>query len=139
MVPVTLKRADIILAIVIVAVAAVFVAGRSLGLDTDQGAAGARKVVIELNSKHFRTVPFSQVTGVMTVDVPAGRGHTVAVEIAGDGRARVSDSDCPDKVCVRTGWIERPGEAIVCLPNRVVVKIQGGPRDTGPTLDGIAY
>ncbi|MDI6638910.1 MAG: NusG domain II-containing protein, partial [Bacillota bacterium] len=73
------------------------------------------------------------------VDVPADRGRTVVVEIAEDGRARVRASDCPDKVCVKTGWIEHPGEVIVCLPNRVVVKIQGGPGALGPALDGIAY
>ncbi len=49
---------------------------------------------------------------------------------AKDGRVRMVDSACPDKLCVRTGWISRPGESIVCLPNRVVIEIvsgEGGP------------
>jgi len=40
------------------------------------------------------------------------------------------DSACPDKLCVRSGWISRPKESIVCLPNRVVIEIksvEGGP------------
>ncbi|MGQ9474538.1 MAG: NusG domain II-containing protein [Actinomycetota bacterium] len=51
------------------------------------------------------------------------------LEIEG-GRVRMVDSACPDKLCVRTGWISRPGESIVCLPNRVVVEVvsaEGGP------------
>ncbi|MEJ5187425.1 MAG: NusG domain II-containing protein [Candidatus Geothermincolales bacterium] len=47
-----------------------------------------------------------------------------------EGRVRMVESACPDKLCVRTGWISRPGESIVCLPNRVVLEIKapgGGP------------
>ncbi len=47
------------------------------------------------------------------------------LEIEG-GRVRMVDSACPDKLCVRTGWISRPGESIVCLPNRVVVEVVSG-------------
>ena len=32
-------------------------------------------------------------------------------------------SDCPDKVCIKTGYISQPGQAAVCLPNRTAVKI----------------
>lgn len=39
-----------------------------------------------------------------------------------DGKAAVTYSDCPDKVCVRTGYIS--SGAIVCLPQRVTVKIE---------------
>ena len=32
-------------------------------------------------------------------------------------------SDCPDKICVKTGYISQPGQMAVCLPNRTAVKI----------------
>jgi hypothetical protein len=41
------------------------------------------------------------------------------------GRVRVLSSPCPLKIGVRAGWIERPGELLVCLPNEVVVRISG--------------
>ncbi|MDD3244152.1 MAG: NusG domain II-containing protein [Eubacteriales bacterium] len=56
----------------------------------------------------------------------------VQVEVK-DGRARVCASDCPDQVCVRTGWISRPGQTAVCLPNRLVVRVSGGEE----ALDGV--
>lgn len=34
-------------------------------------------------------------------------------------------SDCPQQICVNTGKIHRAGEIIVCVPNKVVVKING--------------
>uniref|UniRef100_A0A7C4CA18 NusG domain II-containing protein n=1 Tax=candidate division WOR-3 bacterium TaxID=2052148 RepID=A0A7C4CA18_UNCW3 len=39
--------------------------------------------------------------------------------------AWVAESDCPDKRCVRQGRIARAGQAIVCAPNRVVVRLTG--------------
>jgi hypothetical protein len=41
------------------------------------------------------------------------------------GAAQVIHSDCPEKVCVKTGKITHAGEIIVCVPNKVVVKIIG--------------
>jgi hypothetical protein len=41
------------------------------------------------------------------------------IEIA-DGRVRFIDGPCQHRLCVRQGWLERPGEIAVCLPNRVV-------------------
>lgn len=37
------------------------------------------------------------------------------------------ESACPDKVCVHMGRKSRAGEVIVCLPNRVVIRILGEP------------
>jgi hypothetical protein len=39
------------------------------------------------------------------------------------GKIRVSESDCPNHVCMREGWIMNPGQSIVCLPNHVIVEI----------------
>ncbi|MDO5403806.1 MAG: NusG domain II-containing protein [Eubacteriales bacterium] len=46
-----------------------------------------------------------------------------------DGAVRMSDADCPDKLCVNMGSISRTGETIVCLPHRVVVEIAGNQSD----------
>jgi len=49
----------------------------------------------------------------------------VAVEIKG-GRARIVSSPCRDKLCVKAGWLSRPGDAAVCLPQRVALQVAGG-------------
>ncbi len=45
--------------------------------------------------------------------------------IAQEGRIRFEESDCPDLVCVNTGWIKRRGRIAACLPNRILIKIIG--------------
>jgi len=39
-------------------------------------------------------------------------------------------SDCPDRICVKTGFISRPGQMAACLPNRAALKViaAGPPR-----------
>jgi len=42
-----------------------------------------------------------------------------------DGKVWIDYSDCPEKICVKTGKIHRAGDIIVCVPNKVVVAIHG--------------
>ena len=42
------------------------------------------------------------------------------IEIIG-GKIHVTEADCPDKICVRMGFLQG-GAPIVCLPNRLVIR-----------------
>ena len=42
-----------------------------------------------------------------------------------DGAICVLDSTCHDKICVHTGYISKPSQTIVCLPERLIIKIKG--------------
>lgn len=42
------------------------------------------------------------------------------------GTAAIIEANCGDHTCVRTGAVSREGETIVCLPHRLVVRIEGG-------------
>jgi len=59
--------------------------------------------------------------------------NEVVIEVAA-GKARVADSPCRDRLCVHAGWLARPGDVAVCLPQRVIVEIRG----TGRGVDGVA-
>ena len=54
----------------------------------------------------------------------SGKYHN-KIEIR-DGRAAVTESDCPGEDCVYSGWIGEAGRSVICLPNRVEVRITGG-------------
>ena len=55
-----------------------------------------------------------------TLRVGVVNGCFVIVEIK-DKWVRVGDADCPNRICISNGWIERG--AIVCLPNRIAVTV----------------
>lgn len=42
-----------------------------------------------------------------------------------DGQADMKVADCPDQICVNHAPISHTGENIVCLPNRIVVRVIG--------------
>lgn len=48
-------------------------------------------------------------------------GHNI-IEINGL-TAKMKEADCHDGVCVRTGVLTKSGQAAVCLPNKVVLKL----------------
>ena len=67
------------------------------------------------------------------IDLPAaarstfvlqGRSGAVTVEVDG-ARVRILEAHCPEGICVRQGWIERPGQSIVCIPEEILVRIVG--------------
>jgi len=60
--------------------------------------------------------------------------YGVTVEIR-DGKVRISESDCPDKICEKTGFISSPMQTIVCLPNRISVRIINDNSDTDSNID----
>lgn len=42
-----------------------------------------------------------------------------------DGKVSIVESDCPGEDCVHSGWISETGRSIVCLPNRVEIRMEG--------------
>ncbi|MGN0334604.1 MAG: NusG domain II-containing protein [Lachnospiraceae bacterium] len=50
-----------------------------------------------------------------------GENNTLVIQ---DGRASITDADCPDRLCVKQGSIQNAGETIVCLPHKLVISIE---------------
>jgi len=68
------------------------------------------------------------------IEIKGEKGKAV-IEVK-DGRVRVVESSCFQKICVNTGWIDKPGQNIICLPNKVLVTIEG---KESPKIDAISY
>ena len=61
------------------------------------------------------------VDGRHPVSGPLGTAFLVVQK----GRAHLENAPCPLKICEAMGYIDRSGEVIVCLPNRIVVRVSG--------------
>ena len=122
-----IKKADIILLIVILAV------GIPLAVLSLSSGTGGDKVKISLNGKVYGTYPLHE---DRVIEVSED-GHTNHITIK-DGQVSMSYSPCRNQVCVNTGAISETKDAIVCLPNRVVVEIISSVNGKGGDADVIS-
>ena len=62
----------------------------------------------------------------MAAVVRFGADNPLSATIAvSDGTIRVTESACPQQICVRMGRKGRAGELIACVPNALVVRLEG--------------
>ena len=50
-------------------------------------------------------------------------GKNVLIEVTENGM-RFVESDCGDKICIKTGFLDDCGESAVCVPNKVAIQIE---------------
>lgn len=53
-----------------------------------------------------------------------------------EDKVSILESDCRDQICVKEGSIDKNGEMLVCLPNKLLVQIVGNKEDS---VDGVSY
>jgi hypothetical protein len=138
-----IRKADIILFIVLVAVG--LAASAALTFSHSDAVRGS-KVIIESGGDLYARYPLAEDRTVVvpapkqiSADAPAANADDPAsaqydyynvVEISG-GTVSVTEASCKNQVCVKHGAISRSGESIVCLPNRLVVRIENSAEEGG--------
>ena len=65
-------------------------------------------------------------------EVKTERGSNT-IEIK-ESKIRVKSADCPDKTCVRMGWLSSSAMPIVCLPHELVIEFD----DNDGGVDAVA-
>lgn len=83
------------------------------------GNAESAMLQIYRNGKLMQEISLSK---DQTLQVDGDYHNTVSIQ---NGRAAITRSDCPGEDCVHSGWISASGRSIVCLPNRVELRIVG--------------
>lgn len=122
-----IKKADIVLLIIILAV------GIPLSvLSLTAGTAGD-KVQISADGEVYGIYPLDMDREIEVTE----DGHTNHITIK-DGQVSMSYSTCLNQICVNTGAISETKDAIVCLPNRVVVEIISSGEGKGGDTDVIS-
>ncbi len=77
----------------------------------------------------IRSIDLSRITESERIVIEgAGGTNTILVE---PGRICIEAAGCPDQVCVNTGWISDSAAPIVCLPHRLVIRIEGRAESDG--------
>ena len=117
-------RGDIALILLMLAIAGLSFAGMRPLMN------GGKHLVVDVDGERRLELPLER-DFETTVEGPMG----VTQIIIENGHARIGDSPCPHKYCIRMGPISRRGEVVVCVPNRVVLSIVGG--NESDAVDGV--
>ncbi|MCH3963746.1 MAG: NusG domain II-containing protein [Clostridium sp.] len=80
--------------------------------------------VIKENGKITKIIDLDKVKYGYEFTVKYDKIHFNKVEVE-KGRIRISDSDSPQKIGMKMGWISEPGESVICIPYKLVIEIEG--------------
>jgi hypothetical protein len=84
------------------------------------GRQSGSRIVVDADNRTVFTAPLDDARH-FEIEGPLG---TTRMEIA-DGAVRVLSSPCPQKICIGLGDARRAGDLLACVPNRIVVRIEG--------------
>ena len=113
------KKNDLILIIFLTFTSVVMLIG--ISLFSKKGAT----VVVSVDGKEVASFPLDEDT---VYNIGGYHGGENILEVK-DGKAHLTDASCPDKLCVSMGYINKSGQSIICLPNKVVIEIKGNTKD----------
>jgi hypothetical protein len=120
-----MKRNDLILA------GAILVVAIALLIFINLNKKGGNTVIVKVDGKVNKEFPLDVDT---TYEIEGVYGGTNLLVIH-DSHADIEEASCPDKICVHQKSIDKNGETIVCLPNKVVVEINS---DIQSEIDTVA-
>lgn len=82
---------------------------------------GGSRVLVERDGRTIYQAPLGEARQVQ-LEGPLGM-TTLVLDQAG---AKIVASPCLNKVCIGMGQVGRTGEWLACLPNHLLVRIEGG-------------
>lgn len=77
-------------------------------------------ISVQVNGKEIKKITFGNEKKVYPIRTSFGLNILEVDEFG----VRVVEASCPDKLDVKFGKIDKVGQAIICLPNRLVVEIK---------------
>jgi len=121
-----LKKMDIVLivAFILLAIGLIFI------FTWTAGDAAYVRVSVNHNVSFFNMAQYDG----QEIVIESARGGSNTILIEGD-RVRMIHADCPDQLCMRRGAISETWHDITCLPNQLVVTLEGLQNNSG--YDGI--
>ncbi|ENK1244276.1 NusG domain II-containing protein [Clostridium botulinum] len=93
--------------------------------------------VIKQNGKIIKKIDLSKVKEKEQFKINYdGNGHKDYNVIEVDkGSIKFIDANCPDKICVKSGTLKKPGETAACLPHKLIITIEKNNNE----VDAVSY
>lgn len=122
------KTGDKILIVSIAVIAILFWAWNAFSVSP----AGQLTAVITQNGNVIKQINLNGLNNSESVYINEPIKQVILAE---KGRIRFLESDCPNQICVKTGWLTKSGDRAVCMPSKVVITIVGDTKQ----VDSISY
>lgn len=110
-----IKKADIILAAVLIIV------GLAMSYILSFGQTVGSELLITCNGEKFGSYSLAE-----DREIVIDRNDHINKVTIKNGVVSMSFSDCHGQDCIHQGEIDKSGETVICLPNKVVLEINGG-------------
>lgn len=83
-----------------------------------------KNAVIKIDGQDYATLKLdsSNERQEIPLTLPGGQSMLIVSE---KDQIWVEETTCADEVCALTGKVNKPGQSIVCLPNKTVIFIEG--------------
>lgn len=112
------KKGDKILIAGILIIVAVFVGFKAI----QNHQSGDLIAVITQDGEQIKEINLSKLKEPETIVIEKPLHQVILAE---NGRICFYESDCPNQTCVNMGWLTKAGDKAVCLPNKVIITIEG--------------
>lgn len=125
-----LKKGDLVLIAVLMAVVVLGYAGMKFYKSMNYSS--HKIAVIKQDGNTLKSIDLDTVQKPERITVTGSYENIILVE---RGRIRFEKANCPDLVCVKTGWLSESGDSAICLPNHTSIKIEGA----NPKVDVVTW
>lgn len=109
-----MKKKDVLLILIVLAISTVIFISTKI-----MNKGNSDKIEIYVDNRLYKSIPINSEEEI-TIENNEDYNH---IKIYDKG-AKIIDASCPDKVCVKSGFIKDSNEKIVCIPNKVIIKIK---------------
>ncbi len=123
-----IKKGDVILVLLIVfGISVSFIinngnSAKSMSSWSNMNNSGLEDIIaiIKKDDKVIRIINLSRLTKRETITI---QGQYKQIVAADPERICFMSSDCSDGLCVKAGWLDKPGQLAICLQNRTSLKL----------------
>ena len=125
-----LKKGDIIIAVILIAAVGFWLYNSYVSNNTN-----VSDLIIEVNGSTYKKIPLKELKKEQLIHIELENNKHIDIKVNETG-TWIEDVVCPDKLCQKTGIINKVGQNIVCLPNRVVIYYEGNVKSE---VDHVSY
>jgi hypothetical protein len=125
-----LKKGDIIIAVILIAAVGFWLYNNYISNNTS-----VSNLVVEVNGSVYKKISVKELKKEQLIHIDFENNKHIDIK-ANETGTWVEDVVCPDKLCQKTGIINKVGQNIVCLPNKVVIYYES---DVKSEVDNVSY